>query len=138
MYEREADSLGLLYLYRTGYDPVSFIDFFERIQSKERKESGLLPRFLGTHPMTASRIKAAQRQIERSFAPKSEYLINTSEFDDIHARLIRLHNHQRIDFSGNSTLPRLAHRPGEGTRDGAVGNQDPGGPPTLKRGTPQN
>src|SRR5712692_7162743 len=33
-FESEADYLGLQYLYKTGYDPTSFVDFFEKIQSK--------------------------------------------------------------------------------------------------------
>ena len=136
MYEREADSLGLLYLYKTGYDPGSFIDFFERIRSTEKKDPGTLARFLGTHPLTGSRIRAAQHQIEKSFLSKPEYVINTSEFDLIHARLIRLHNHQKLDVDRDSRLPRLAHRPGKGAREDVAGDAEPGGPPILKRSTP--
>jgi hypothetical protein len=84
--------------------------------------------------MTASRIKAAQRQIQESLVPKSEYIVNTSEFDDIHARLTRLRNHQRIDFGKDSSLPRLAHRPGRGAD--ASRKIDPGEPPVLKRNVP--
>src|SRR5882757_11475317 len=32
-FESEADMLGLEYLYKTGYDPTAFVDFFEKIQS---------------------------------------------------------------------------------------------------------
>ena len=35
MAESQADELGLQYLYRTGYDPVAFVDFFERMARKE-------------------------------------------------------------------------------------------------------
>ena len=132
MYERQADSLGLRDMYQSGYDPTSFIDFFERIQSAEKKKPGILARFLDTHPMTASRIKAAQRQIQTSLAPKAEYVVNTSEFDDVHARLIRLHNHQRVDFD----LPRLAHRPSRNANSDAAANPDSGERPTLRRNMP--
>src|SRR5579864_3367214 len=35
--EREADYLGLQYLYKSGYDPIAFIDFFEKIETLEKK-----------------------------------------------------------------------------------------------------
>ena len=36
-FEKEADYLGLQYLYKAGYDPTSFVDFFEKVQSMEKK-----------------------------------------------------------------------------------------------------
>src|ERR1035441_9726910 len=38
--EREADYLGLQYLYKSGYDPNAFVDFFEKIQTLEKKKPG--------------------------------------------------------------------------------------------------
>ena len=38
--ESEADYLGLQYLYKSGYDPTAFVDFFEKIQSLEKKKPG--------------------------------------------------------------------------------------------------
>jgi predicted Zn-dependent protease len=35
-FEAEADQLGLQYMYKTGYDPTAFVDFFERIETLER------------------------------------------------------------------------------------------------------
>src|SRR5436190_1597246 len=39
-YEREADHLGLQYMYKAGYDPSAFVDFFEKIESLEKKRPG--------------------------------------------------------------------------------------------------
>src|SRR6266513_1423507 len=41
-FETEADYLGLQYMYKAGYDPGAFVDFFEKIQSKERKKPGTM------------------------------------------------------------------------------------------------
>ena len=41
-FEREADLLGLQYLYKAGYDPTSFVDFFEKIQSMEKRKPGTM------------------------------------------------------------------------------------------------
>src|SRR5690242_16292621 len=62
-FEKEADYLGLQYLYKTGYDPTAFVDFFEKIQSMEKKKPGSISKVFSTHPMTDDRIKAAQKNI---------------------------------------------------------------------------
>src|SRR5216110_1766963 len=38
-FESEADYLGLQYMYKAGYDPTAFVDFFEKIKSKEKKST---------------------------------------------------------------------------------------------------
>ena len=48
-FESEADLLGLEYLYKTGYDPTSFVDFFEKIQSLEKRKPGTLSKVFSTH-----------------------------------------------------------------------------------------
>jgi predicted Zn-dependent protease len=40
-FETEADYLGVQYMYKAGYDPTAFVDFFEKIQTLEkRKQTG--------------------------------------------------------------------------------------------------
>src|SRR3984893_310805 len=48
--EREADHLGMQYMYRAGYDPTAFVDFFERIESLEKKKPGSVSKIFATHP----------------------------------------------------------------------------------------
>src|SRR5947207_6722473 len=55
--ESEADYLGLQYLYKSGYDPNAFVDFFEKIQSLEKKKPGTLSKIFSSHPPTDNRIK---------------------------------------------------------------------------------
>jgi len=132
--EREADYLGLQYLYKTGYDPTSFVDFFEKIQSMEKKKPGTVSKVFSTHPMTDDRIKSAQQEIQKILVAKPEYVVNTSEFNDVRGRLAMLHNHRKID-NEDPNRPRLRRAPGSGT--GTV--DDPGQKPdsderpTLKR-----
>src|SRR6185503_919693 len=80
-FEREADFLGLQYLYKSGYDPNAFVDFFEKIQSLEKKKPGSVSKVFSTHPMTDDRIKAAQDEIQKILNPKPEYVVTTSEFN---------------------------------------------------------
>jgi beta-barrel assembly-enhancing protease len=132
--EREADFLGLQYLYKTGYDPTSFVDFFEKIQSMEKKKPGTVSKVFSTHPMTDDRIKAAQGEIQKILVAKPEYVVNTSEFNDVKGRLAMLHNHRKID-NEDPNRPRLRRAPGSstGTADDPGQKPDSDERPTLKR-----
>jgi predicted Zn-dependent protease len=85
--EREADFLGLQYMYKAGYDPNSYVTFFERIQADEKRRPGTIPKAFSTHPPTPDRIEAAQKEIARLLPAKQEYIVTTSEFDQVKARL---------------------------------------------------
>jgi predicted Zn-dependent protease len=138
-FEREADYLGLQYLYKTGYDPTSFVDFFEKIQSLEKKKPGTVSKVFSTHPLTDDRITAAQEEIQKILVAKPEYVVNTSEFNDVKSRLEMLHNHLKIDTEKDSNRPSLRRAPGagtsrvDGTNDDEKQKTDQDERPTLKR-----
>jgi hypothetical protein len=85
--EREADFLGIQYMYKAGYDPNSYVTFFERIQADEKRRPGTIPKIFSTHPPTPERISDAQKEIARILPEKDEYIVTTSEFDQVKARL---------------------------------------------------
>jgi predicted Zn-dependent protease len=85
--EREADFLGLQYMYKAGYDPNSYVTFFERIQADEKRRPGTIPKVFSTHPPTPERIEASQKEIARILPAKQEYIVTTSEFDSVKGRL---------------------------------------------------
>jgi beta-barrel assembly-enhancing protease len=114
-FESEADMLGLEYLYKTGYDPGAFVDFFEKIQTLEKRKPGTLSKVFSTHPMTDDRIKTAQKNISQILKAKPEYVVNTSEFNDVKGRLGMLHNRRRLDTKEDSSRPTLRRSPGSGT-----------------------
>jgi predicted Zn-dependent protease len=121
-FEAEADMLGLEYMYKAGYDPTSFVDFFEKIQTLEKKKPGTLSKVFSTHPMTDDRIKSAQKNISEILKAKPEYVLNTSEYNDVKNRLAMLHNRRRIDTKEDSSRPTLRRSPGSGT--GPIGEED--------------
>lgn len=88
-FEGEADTLGLQYLYDAGYDPSAAVDMFERLEALERKNPGGLAQLLNTHPGTADRIAKTQANIDGMLRGKSEYIVNTSEYEDVRKRLVR-------------------------------------------------
>ncbi|PYV99136.1 MAG: peptidase M48, partial [Acidobacteria bacterium] len=83
--EEEADLLALQYLYAAGYDPGSYVAFFEKLA--EKKRPNFLVRVFSTHPPTADRIKRCQRIVNEYFPDKEAYQVTTSEFATIHERL---------------------------------------------------
>ncbi len=105
-FEREADSLGLQYLYKTGYDPNSFVEFFEKLEKMEKKKPGTLGKLFRSHPMTEDRVEAAQGEIQSVLPAKSEYVVNTSEFLNVKARLMAMHARKKVDDK-DTNRPRL-------------------------------
>src|SRR6266853_1751404 len=95
--EREADYLGIQYMYKTGYDPNSYVTFFERIQADEKRRPGTIPKVFSTHPPTPERIENTQKEIARILPARQEYLVTTSEFDSVKSRL------RNIMFSRKAT-----------------------------------
>jgi len=87
--EKQADTLGMEYVYRSGYDPRAFVDYFERIETLEKTRPHLIARIFSTHPMTAGRIKAAQQIMQHRLTPRQEYVVDTSEFQDVRERLVQ-------------------------------------------------
>src|SRR5579863_1890794 len=81
--ESEADLLGLEYMYKTGYDPTAFVDFFEKIETLEKRKPGTISKVFSTHPPTDARIQAAQKNIQEYLKAKPEYVVTTSEFNDV-------------------------------------------------------
>src|SRR5467141_3454822 len=85
--EKEADFLGLQYMYKAGYDPNSYVTFFERIQADEKRRPGTIPKVFSSHPPTPERIENTQKEIARILPAKSVYIVTTSEFDSVKSRL---------------------------------------------------
>ena len=108
-FEAQADALGLEYMNRSGYDPVAFVDFFEKIQTLDKRKPSALSRAFATHPMTPSRIRSAQKEIQHQLKPRAQYVVDTSEFHDVRKRLAVLQNRRAPDPSWN--MPVLKTRP---------------------------
>ena len=121
--ESEADLLGLEYMYKAGYDPTAFVDFFEKIQSLEKKKPGTISKVFSTHPPTDDRIKAAQSNIEKYLKAKPEYVVTTSEFNDVKLRVMAMHNRRKLDDAKDTARPRLRRAPGSGSGS-TVGDDD--------------
>ena len=138
-FESEADMLGLEYMYKAGYDPTAFVDFFEKIETLEKRKPGTMAKVFSTHPMTDDRIRAAQKNIQDLLQAKPEYVVTTSEFNDVKARLLALHNKRKIDTTDDPNKPKLRRGPGstggpiDPDENGKTPKSDEDERPTLKR-----
>ena len=130
--EREADFLGLQYMYKAGYDPNSYVTFFEKIQAEEKRRPGSIPKVFADHPPTAERIRNIQQEIARILPARSEYIVTTSEFDVVKARLRMIQNRSKLTKQ-DSSKPTLRKRTDRDSTNGKQDDDSGDDRPTLKR-----
>ncbi len=130
-FEAEADYLGIEYMYRAGYDPSAFVSFFEKIQAMEKKKPGTLSKAFDTHPQTPDRIEKSQDEIRKILPAKAEYVVTTSEFDDVKARLAAIENKHKVLDKKDANKPSLRRTANTGDNNGNTQSEDDR--PTLKR-----
>jgi hypothetical protein len=133
-FESEADYLGLQYMYKAGYDPNAYVAFFEKLQAREKKKAGTLAKAFSTHPQTPDRITRSQDEISKILPARQQYIVTTSEFGDVKARLASLENRRKMVDDKGGTKPSL--RRASTTDKPSDKNGDKGGDddrPTLHR-----
>jgi predicted Zn-dependent protease len=136
--EREADFLGLQYMYKAGYDPNSYVTFFERIQADEKRRPGTIGKAFSTHPPTQDRIENTQKEIARILPSRPEYIVTSSEFDSVKGRLRNVMFARKAADNGPGK-PTLRTRTEQTDKQKTSPTADPGSSdddrPTLKRRT---
>ena len=84
-YELEADQLGVQYAWNAGYDPAGFIQFFDKMATREGYVNGVS--WFRTHPPFFERMVATQREI--MFLPSKPGMITqTSAFEEMEKELV--------------------------------------------------
>jgi predicted Zn-dependent protease len=132
-FEAEADYLGLEYMYKSGYDPQAFISFFEKVQAQEKKKPGTLAKAFATHPQTPDRIAKSQEEIATVLPARPQYVVSTSEFDDVKSRLAAIENrHKILDKKEDRNKPSL-RRTSTPDKNGSDSKGNDDDRPTLKR-----
>ena len=135
-FESEADYLGLQYMYKAGYDPNAFVNFFEKLQAREKKKPGTLARAFSTHPQTPDRITKSQEEISKILPARPQYVVTTSEFNDVKSRLASIENRRKVVDDKGGTKPslrRTSTADKSGDKNGDKGDNGDDGRPTLHR-----
>lgn len=109
-FEREADYLGVEYVYKAGYDPEAFVSFFERVEKLQRRRAGRVARAFSTHPQTSDRVNKIQHEIENILPARSTYVLSTSEFDEVRSRLYEMENGPRRGAKRGTGQPTLRRK----------------------------
>jgi predicted Zn-dependent protease len=131
--EREADFLGIQYMYKTGYDPNAYVTFFERIQADEKRRPGTIPKAFSTHPPTPERIENTQKEIARILPARDEYIVTTSEFDTVKARLRNIMFARKVTDAKDKPTLRSKTEQSKKQPTGNDPNSTDDDRPTLKR-----
>nr|WP_257219690.1 MULTISPECIES: M48 family metalloprotease [unclassified Acinetobacter] len=76
--EREADRIGMQYMYTAGYNPQSMADFFE-VMHRATSRVSFLPDFWFTHPLTTERMSEARLRANQM--PRVKSSLRDEEFD---------------------------------------------------------
>ena len=128
--EREADFLGIQYMWAAGYDPTSFVSFFEKLREKERKSPGSIPKVFSSHPPTKERVRRAQEEIAELLPDREDYVITSSKFDHVKQRLALLMAGRKVE-DDDPDRPTLRKRQGKDGEKDEEEKEDK--PPVLKR-----
>jgi predicted Zn-dependent protease len=137
-FEAQADYLGTQYLYASGYDPQGMVNFFEKIEATEKKKPGALAKAFASHPTTPDRVEHTQDEISKILPPKDEYVVTTSEFDQVKARLGAIENRRKVTDEKEDGKPSL-RRASNKTGDNGSGQSSGDDRPTLhRRDNPDN
>ena len=132
-FEGEADYLGLQYMYKSGYDPQAYVNFFEKVQAQEKKKPGTMAKVFSDHPQTPDRIEKSQQEIATILPAREQYLVSTSEFDDVKSRLAALENRHKILNDKDSGKKPSLRRTSSTDKNGKDSKGDDDDHPTLKR-----
>jgi beta-barrel assembly-enhancing protease len=130
-FEAEADYLGTQYLYKTGYDPNALVSFFEKIDALQKKKPGALAKAFASHPQTPDRIEKTQEEIAKILPPRDQYVVTTSEFNDVKARLSAIENRRKLTDEKDSGKPSL--RKANNDKKGPDQTPNDDDRPTLKK-----
>jgi predicted Zn-dependent protease len=130
--EAEADYLGLQYMYKAGYDPNAFVSFFEKLEAENKRRPGTIPKIFASHPPTPERVEAAQKEIATILPARPEYIVTTSDFDRVKARLEAYEAGRKLQ---EKKSPRPTLREKTAKTDGKQGGGQTGedNRPVLKR-----
>jgi predicted Zn-dependent protease len=108
------------------------VSFFEKIQAMEKKKPGTLSKAFDTHPQTPDRIEKTQEEIRKILPSKPQYIVTTSEFDEVKARLASIENRHKVLDPKDANKPSL-RRTSTSSGDSTGNGQSDDDRPTLKR-----
>jgi len=122
--EYEADLLGIEYAYSAGYDPEALLSALEKLHALEAGRSAAFAKIPGYHfashlpfhdkvargfsnyPLTEDRIHRLQSEIATFLPNRSDYIIDTNEFQEIKEHLLSLQGALQLRHHSEEENPK--------------------------------
>jgi hypothetical protein len=137
-FEAQADYLGIEYMYKTGYDPQAFVTMMEKMENLEKKKPGTIAKVFASHPADPDRVKASEKEIASILPPRQEYVLDTSEFEEVKARLAALENKHKVQDQKDNNRPTLRRASVDNPNNNGNSKNDDQRPVLKRRDDPQN
>jgi predicted Zn-dependent protease len=87
--EREADRLGVHYMYESGYDPAGMEAMFQNLLALRQSRPGAIEQFFASHPLTEERIQNTRSEISK-LSPRGDLVMDTSAYHQFRDRIASL------------------------------------------------
>ncbi len=84
--EKQADDMGLDFMYKAGYDAHGMLDFFEKLLAMERGGNSSVARFFADHPGTSDRIADIQGRLP-NYPSRQGQIVDDQGFHELKARV---------------------------------------------------
>ena len=88
--ERQADSLGMEYMTKAGYNPDGMVELMDMLNDQHDSEPSALEVMFATHPMSSERLATARKSILKDYAGTGEFPIYHERFMDNTASLRKI------------------------------------------------
>lgn len=89
-HERQADSLGMEYMVRSGQNPQGMVGLMEVLVKESQGNPSAIERMFATHPMSSERYETAKSTAATRYAQDSKRSLNRERYMDNTARLRQL------------------------------------------------
>jgi predicted Zn-dependent protease len=87
--ENEADSYGVTYMTRAGYNPAAAVSMFKKLAASSSGESNFFEQLFADHPETQERIANVEAQIKGMNTQNSSLVYNADRYRQMKARLTK-------------------------------------------------
>ena len=84
--EKQADDMGLDFMYKAGYDAHGMLDFFDKLLAMERGGDNAVTRFFRDHPGTNDRIADIQGRLP-NYPSRQGQIVDDQGFHELKARV---------------------------------------------------
>jgi predicted Zn-dependent protease len=88
--ERQADSLGMEYMTKAGYNPNGMTGLMEMLNEQHDREPSALEVMFATHPMSSERLATARKTANTKYMGAKEYAVYRERYMDNTASLRKI------------------------------------------------